>query len=470
MNRSILIVICDFLLVSLLAFSTVDINKVSDQTVQRPVKLDIVTNQVDSGRDLAAVMRLALNEERRNRELLLSELTKTREEVGQREKQVQTVQQALQAREQEAARLQQQQTTLQQQFAQAQTNIQALGQQLQSTSTEAVMSKEKLAALEAERKKQAEQAAALQQQLAQLSKSNEVAIAERQRLAGQLQVAETEKRYASEQAARMQEEVKVERAEKAKLAEGVKALASKSGELTKEIRENRPLAANTIFNDFVTNRVQARFNAFRSGLIDTTRRRDTQTILATDGTNTFALCHVQDTPLTLFNPGIDWEQLSGFLTHNAASLPIESISFYLRDPRIVLIPVGAAGARQLGSKVYQISSDPFKFQDAVLVGAREGYYGECKFEIDLSTPDYVKLDNNFLKGLFGKFNPSRGDLVFSKTGELLGIMANATYCMMIRNFDSAAMLRFGSDVHSQRTGEVLSQLYTMVTELPSKLQ
>jgi len=268
----------------------------------------------------------------------------------------------------------------------------------------------------------------------------------------------------------MQEEVKVERAEKAKLAEGVKALASKSGELTKEIRENRPLAANTIFNDFVTNRVQARFNAFRTGLIDTNRRRDTQTILATDGTNTFALCHVQDTPLTLWNPGTDWEQLSGFLMHNAASLPIESISFYLRDPRIVLIPVGAGGARQLGSKVYQISSDPFKFQDAVLVGAREGYYGECRFEIDLSTPDYVKLDNSFLKGLFGKFNPSRGDLVFSKTGELLGIMANATYCMMIRNFDSAAMLRFGDNVREQRTGEILSQLYAMVTGLPFKLQ
>ena len=114
MNRSILIVICDFLLVSLLAFSTVDINKVSDQTVSRSVKVDIATNQVDSGRDLAAVMRLALNEERRSRELLLNELTKTREEVGQREKQVQTVQQALQAREQETARLEQQQTNLQQ--------------------------------------------------------------------------------------------------------------------------------------------------------------------------------------------------------------------------------------------------------------------------------------------------------------------------------------------------------------------
>src|SRR5205814_4187023 len=136
MNRSVLIVICDFLLVSLLAFSTVDINKVADEGTQRNVRVDIGTSQLDSGRDLTAVMRLALNEERKSRDLLLGELTKTREEATQREKQVQTIQQALQTREQETQRLQQQQTTLQQQFAAAQTNIQTLSQQLQSSSTE----------------------------------------------------------------------------------------------------------------------------------------------------------------------------------------------------------------------------------------------------------------------------------------------------------------------------------------------
>ena len=56
MNRSILIVICDFLLVSLLAFSTVDINKVADQAPPPQLKMDLAmaTNQVESGKDLAA--------------------------------------------------------------------------------------------------------------------------------------------------------------------------------------------------------------------------------------------------------------------------------------------------------------------------------------------------------------------------------------------------------------------------------
>src|SRR5207248_9653794 len=196
----------------------------------------------------------------------------------------------------------------------------------------------------------------------------------------------------------------------------------------------------------------------------------TETVLATDGTSIFALCHVQDTPLTLWNPGTEWQGLGGTLGRGASGFPIRSLSFHANDPRIVLMPVTAAEARALGCKVYRIAPDPFKFQDAVLVGAREGYYGECKFQIDLTTPDYVKLDRSVLRGLFGKFNPSRGDLVFSKTGELLGIMANSTYCMMLKNFDAAATIRFGADVRAQHTGTTLSLLFSSVQGLPMKLQ
>jgi multidrug efflux pump subunit AcrA (membrane-fusion protein) len=478
MNRSILIVICDFLLISLLAFSTVDINKVTDQKAQRPLKLELATNQApDAGKDLAAVMRLALDEERKGRSQLVGELAHAREEMGkqqamlgEREKQVQTFQQEIQSREEQAQKLQQEQTNLQQQYATAQANLQSLNQQLQSSSAESVLSKEKLAAMEAELKKKLDDSTALQQQLAQLARSNQNVLGEKQQLATQLQVAEAEKRSATEQVARMQDEVKAERAEKTKLAEGVKALASKSGELAQEVRENRPLASNTIYNQFVTNRLDARFNAFRPGIIGADKRRETQTVLVSDGKNTFALSHVQDTPLTLWNPGTDWEALTGTLAHNMATVPIRSLSFQLQDPRVVLMPVTAAQARELGCMVYPISPDPFKFQDAVLVGTRENYYGECKFEIDVSTPDYLKIDRNVLKGLFGKFNPSKGDLVFSRTGQLLGIMVNSTYCMMIRNFDPAATLQFGQDVRQQRTGGTLAALYAQVSQLPAKLQ
>jgi hypothetical protein len=304
-------------------------------------------------------------------------------------------------------------------------------------------------------------------------------LSERQKLTTQLQVAEAERRLAAEQAAHMREEVKVEREEKArltqqaeKLAEGVQSLASRNGELAREIHENRALAPNTIFSEFVSNRVEARFLAARSGLfgIESNKRRETETVLVTDGTNIFAMCHVQDTPLTLWTPGTDWEGLTGTFERNTASLGIRALSFHQMDPRIVLMPVSATEAAQLGCRVYRVSATPFKFQDAVLVGAREGYYGECRFQIDLSTPDYLKLDNNFLKGLFGKFNPSRGDLVFSKSGDLLGIMANSTYCFMLHSFDTAATFQFGQDIRAQHTGDALSRLYSYVFQMPFKLQ
>jgi hypothetical protein len=515
MNRSILIVICDFLLVTLLAFSTVDINKTTSEGVPRQVKLNIATNQPDNSRqDLAAVMRLALEQEHKGRELLVGELAKTREaanrqqallsereqqletfrqqlqqkeqlvqqkdqqvktfqsELQQKEQLVKNVQSELQQKEQQTAQLSRQQAGLQQQYEAAQTNLQTLSKQLQSSSTEALISKERLAAMQDEMRRQAEQAAALQQQLGFLAQSNQLVLNEKQHLTGQLLVAETEKRMATEQVGRMQEEVKIERAEKAQLAEGVKALAAHSTQLVQELHQSHPLAPNTIFNEFITNRVQATIWAVRAGFLGTesNKRKETQTVLVTDGTNTVALCHVQDTPLGFSNPGTEWEGLTGALVRGGTTIPIRTLSFYQLDPRVVLIPITQAEAKQLGGTPYRASSDPYKFQDAVVVGAQESYYGECSFQIDLSTPLYLKMDHNSIKGLFGKFNPSRGDLVFSRMGELLGIMANSTYCMMIKGFTPTATLQFAQDVRNQQPAETLGRLYTLIAKLPSKLQ
>jgi len=250
----------------------------------------------------------------------------------------------------------------------------------------------------------------------------------------------------------------------------VKTLASKSGELAQEIRENRPLASNTIFNDFVTNAVDVSFTASRPGTFggEATKDRTTKTVLLTDGTNTVAMCHVQDTPMTFWIPPTDWDTMSVKLQHGNDQLAVPALSFAQADPRLVLMPVSKADAAHLNAKVYHTSSDPFKFQDAVLVGAQEGYYGECKFQIDVKTPEYVKLDRSVLKGLFGKFNPSRGDLVFSRTGELLGIMANDTYCLVIRQFNTTSTFQLNKSLREQ--GRDLTPVdrpdFSMITDGP----
>ncbi len=472
MNRSILIVICDFLLVSLLAFSTVDINKVSQTGAPRLLKTEIATNQVTGRQDLGDVMRLALDEERKNRDALLGELAKTRQSIGQRDQQIQNFQAQLQSKEQQAARLQEQETSLARQVAAAQSNIAALNQQLRATTAESVISKEQRAAMEAEARKQLEKAGALERRLADLQQSNQVMQAERASLSTQLQITQAAHQSALAQMSQLQGEVEAQRQVNAKLAEGVKTLATKSSELAQEIRDSRPLAPNEIYEQLSTNRLLASFYGLKPGVFgsDSSKYRQTQIVLATDGTNTFALCHVQDTPLTLWNPGAQWDELSGTLARGDAVFPIASVSFSSSDPRVVLIPVPAAQARALGCKIYRFSRDPFKFQDAVVVGTQDSYYGECKFQIELETPQYVRMDRGSLRGLFGKFNPSSGDLVLSKTGELLGVMANNNYCLVLRALDPGVALRFGPEGHNQPTAQTLASLYAVVSQLPYKLQ
>jgi chromosome segregation ATPase len=185
MNRSILIVICDFLLLSLLTFST-DLSKMTgqDESTQPTVKADITPRAGDSNsKDLAAAMKQALAEEQKERDQLQAELAQGREGARQQQEQL----------EQQAKQLQQKQLNLEQQYAAAQANIQALDQKLQNSSAEASKNREKLAAKEAEVEKQTELAAALQQQLAQLN--------------DQLHAMDVEKRIATGQVTLMQQQV-----------------------------------------------------------------------------------------------------------------------------------------------------------------------------------------------------------------------------------------------------------------------
>ena len=48
--------------------------------------------------------------------------------------------------------------------------------------------------------------------------------------------------------------------------------------------------------------------------------------LVTDGTNTVALCHVQDTPLSFGFPGTDWVGLAGTLGHDTTFIPVRTLS------------------------------------------------------------------------------------------------------------------------------------------------
>ncbi len=124
----------------------------------------------------------------------------------------------------------------------------------------------------------------------------------------------------------------------------------------------------------------------------------------------------------------------------------------------------------LGAKAYPLAADPFKFPEAVLVNGGGKGYGEVGFKLDASQPGFVRVDNRIFKRIFGDFSPSRGDLVFSKTGELLGIMVNSDYCALLGNFTPAKTMKTGDDVKTQVTSQILDDLSARYRALPLPLQ
>jgi hypothetical protein len=463
MNRTLLLFIVDFLFLNLIALTRWE--RAEPARPRQPPVNEISANTVSKDQDLVETMRQSLAQEQLSREALEQKLASADTTLASRERslgQLQTEGQKLTAQ------------LVDTQKSQADLNL-----KFEAANEENALSRSQLAQLqrdledkkaESERQKQA--LAALEEQQASARKQIEgltVAVA----------VGEHEKVELAQKAMDLEGQVQTERTERAKvemettqLAQGVGALAENSGALTKEIRDNRPISANVLFNDFLANRVETDFSATKKGLFGNTNRdRESKTVFTTDGKQVYALLEVEDTPFALTDIGSDWTKISvGFNRPPDYKSTGSQIEFLEADPRVVVIPVDPQQVAALGAKVYPLAADPFKFPDALLISGGGKGYGELGFKVDDAHRGYVKVDNRIFKRLFGDFATSRGDLVFSRTGELLGIMVNSDYCVLLGNFTPTATITAADDTSAQHTGSLLDSLSARVMQMPAELQ
>jgi X-X-X-Leu-X-X-Gly heptad repeat protein len=471
MNKTLLLILCDFLLLNLLALTRWE-KAEPVPTKQQPPVPEMNANAATRDQDLVETMRQSLADERA-----------AREEVAER---LSAADSAVAAREQALAALQAERAKLASSLTETQKAANELNQRVTSATQEATMTKEQLAQLqreleekqrelaqrqaEAERQKQA--LAALEQQQAESRKQIEG-------LTMAVVVGEQEKKNLRETAETLKTQVETERADRLRvqetatqLAQGVGQLAEKSGELTKEIRDNRPINANVLFNEFLANRVQTTITANRKGFLRQVNRSEmTRTVFVTNGKQAFALLHFADTPFSFSAPAADWEQINvEFTRPPSAKSSGAELDFLASDPRVIAVPVTDAQVAELGGKVYPLAAEPFKFPEAVLVNGGGKGYGEVSFKVDAAMPGYVRVDNRFFRRVFGDFSPARGDLVFSKTGEFLGIMVNSDFCAVVRDFTVARSIKTGDDVRAQNPAQILDEVSARYRNLPLNLQ
>src|SRR5512133_3951321 len=111
MNRSILIIICDFLLVTLVAFSSFE-EKPSQQAQSLSAN---VPQPTEDSKEVVGTLKLALEDEKQTREKLTQDLQAQEKALSEREQKLKEYQENLRRSEEQARQIEQQRTALAQQ-------------------------------------------------------------------------------------------------------------------------------------------------------------------------------------------------------------------------------------------------------------------------------------------------------------------------------------------------------------------
>ncbi|MDR1010022.1 MAG: hypothetical protein LBM04_02650 [Opitutaceae bacterium] len=469
MNKTLLLIICDFLLLNLLALTRWDSPVTTPASQNQPLNTERdTTPAATKDQDLVDLMQLSLQDEQARRDELARQLQETAQNLQTRE-------QNLAQLETERTRLETERARLSQNLDQTRRNATMLAQEVDAAKRDAGISKERIAALQrdlehretelAREKAQTEKLATEQAQARQKIETLNIAVAVAEQEKTTLR--ETAETYKTQVEAERQERIKVQEAT-TQLAQGVGTLAVKSDDLTKEIRENRPINANTLFSEYMANNIQVRFETTRPGLFGpAARATDLRTILVSDGKDTYAVFHADDTPFALTFPGADVTRIAVTLARGDYRATVEKLHFLSTDPRILVVPLTPAQVAGLNVKVYMTSLEPFKFSDALLISTNSDptrtKYEETPFKLDPTQPAFVQMRVSF-------FSSKRGDIVISKSGELLGIMVNKDYCAVVNNFLPTRTITASEDTAGQGIGGIINALATRVQSLPLKLQ
>lgn len=478
MNKSLLVMICDFLLISILALVEFDVPE-DEPTPQQQAEVAAAEGQEQ---DMVEVLRLSLEEEEARRQELSQNLEQREAELQEREQALAQTSEELQMTREEREQLAQQREQLEQERArleqersQLSSTVQETQSQLEQTraQSEEELRKQRAQArqLQEELQRRQEELAQAQQQAEELARAREEAEKRASSLETNLQVAQTEGKILREnleaaktevETARVQAEQAAQRAER--LSSNVAQLAQtqqqSSEEIQRRIEEAQPITQNEIFRRFESNRVRLSFNFQRPQLLGgwSNESSSAPAVLVQDGNGqTFALVEASMTP---FDPAT----LDGLRGARAQirigdrTLEIVEVGFLREDPRVVAVAIPDRYVQAAEKTPFKLSRDPLRFPEAVLVGQQQDRYGEVGFRVSSNAEEYISTNSQVLSRLFGNFAPVRGDFVFAKTGNLMGVMVSNGRGVVLQSLDSQAYLQLGQDFSIDRARELHSQL------------
>ncbi len=499
MNKTLLLIICDFLLLSLLALARFDL---PEETQKEEDMLEIKKEElVDE--DLMEVLKLSLELEEANRDGLISQLQSTKTKLGVVAERLNSVTEDLdktsdhlvkaqwdanrlgKEKEElsEANRLLQDDklklsnrfNTIQEELIFVDRERRSMAETLSKVREEAVTGKERLRFVQEQLQNKDMEVTQAGERIKALEDEKNSAQIRRQRLETELKIVETENRMLEQNLITANLQIETVRVEKeaiqkqtSQLVEGVAVLAESSSAIHEEIRQIQPLSANAIFSKFSQSRGEVVFQTLaRSG-----KRKEVSvpSALVSSNKTAIAVFDSDGTPFGMGDSPSKYSSVTAYFVLGGRKMLLGKVSYFSIDPRVMGARVAPSFVEADGSKTIQLSDDPYRFSDAVLISDTADYYGESSFKIETSRGDYLKMQSRLFNRLFGEFSPEKGDFVLAKSGDILGLMINNQYCVLIDSLDFSFEIPVGSQ-YSQEEAETVSRIVrSIVSQQPIELQ
>lgn len=503
MNKTLLLVICDFLLLSMLALARFDPPEDAPEPTLSPT-----ASSATAEAELIGLLEESLQAELASRENLTEDLTDTRESLqaqaqllAEREAALKAKVAEAEALEQTKAEIEAEQKNLLTKFESTQSKLNEISQErsllnqsLNELEKEASETKTRLSQTEESLVSRelalAEREAALQAALEEkealaadsesLKRDLEVAKAERALLEKNLaeqQVdkarIQAEKEAAFARAERLSENVSQLGQGVSQIGEGVSTLKQTSEAIQKEMDASRPRTMSEIFTRFQKNRATLTFTSTEKGLFGNTqnKRYSSQSILVKDTQgDVYLVTHSSSTPFA-FNKNPQ-NLLAARLTIQVGSQAYEvpRIAFLNTDPRILYIPLPTAVVQASGLETFPLALQPERWEEAILVKNDESNFGRTEFRRLTSSDRFLKMNRPALGEIFAEFASSRGDLAFTKNAQFIGLLSDTTHAVVLDNFLASGILNLGDSFSTQTTTETVNRLEDRIRKLPAEVQ
>lgn len=503
MNRCVLLIICDFLLLSLLSLADFS-GAAQSPTAQPPAPVErTAMAEISFDEDMVRLLEAALAAEEESR-------TSLDEELAAEAEARRAAEESLAAREAELAEQQRQLREMEEAVARQEATLDETTAELaqrreeaERLAREAAEVRERFAAAEAERRALERERALLSEQLADVREMGESERETARRIEQELQQVRSrldqreseleQRRLAEEQARetlretqtrlevvaeratsleenlretrqRVEEERTIRERTEARtdvLVAEVSELARTSGEIREQVERLRPITTNEVFTLYEQRRVNIRMRLTRQVLIGSGEREYVAPALLLaeeDGDRVFALFHASRTPLRAEEFVSPMPQsITATIEVGDRRINLTSIGRLAGAPDILLVAMNRQSLKNLGLQPFSLSSDPLRFEQLVVVRPEGDRYGETTFRLTSIESAEIQLNNRITNRLFGEFSPAAGDFVFDRTGGFLGVVTRPDRGFLVRNIAVRDLLTVGDQFDARNTLRLLRE-------------